>query len=303
MDRDEKSIVNYPYVDPIWDIDTFPLTYTDSRWFAFFYRADEKDLKRVLPPHLVLEDDVVEFWYVEHWHTMLGPYYEFGITVAASTEFNGKKYYAGYYPYMYLTSDAGVDAGRALGFPKKMAYIKTLEHGGKYDDGKELKGNDYFTFLISRNGYLMHTAQGKYDDAPLPAKPAFYGDVRYGRFNLRIDSPVTLAYSKWLVTYIASDYPPGSGKHRFAVKPETIRTCSAKNINWFMQSTPYDNFGGTLPVKEMIGLMSFTFDLIIPPAEVLQEDTYTRDASWTPWATEYKYGMAQRFPRWVGHQA
>jgi hypothetical protein len=303
MDRDEKSVINYPYVDPIWDIDTFPLTYTDSRWFAFFYRADEKDLKRVLPPHLTLEDDVVEFWYVEHWHTMLGPYYEFGITVAASTEFNGKKYYAGYYPYMYLTSDAGVDAGRALGFPKKMAYIKTLEHGGKYDDGKEAKGNDYFTFLIARNGYLMHTAQGKYDDAPLPAKPAFYGDVRYGRFNLRIDSPVDLSYSKWLVTYIASDYPPGSGKHRFQVKPESIRTCSAKNINWFMQATPYDNFGGTIPVKEMVGLMSFTFDLIIPPAEVLQEDTYTRDASWTPWATEYKYGMMQRFPRWVGHQA
>ena len=30
------------------------------------------------------EDDVVEFWYVDHLHTGLGPYGEFGLTVAAS---------------------------------------------------------------------------------------------------------------------------------------------------------------------------------------------------------------------------
>ena len=42
VDRDEKTAFIYSLVDPIWDIDTLPLTYTNSRWSAFFYRADEK---------------------------------------------------------------------------------------------------------------------------------------------------------------------------------------------------------------------------------------------------------------------
>jgi acetoacetate decarboxylase len=79
----------FPYTtlfrsDPIWDIDTLPLTYTNSRWSAFFYRADEARLRRVLPDCLDLEDDIVEHWYVDHNNTMLGPYGEWGLTVAAA---------------------------------------------------------------------------------------------------------------------------------------------------------------------------------------------------------------------------
>ena len=32
---------------------------------------------------------------------------------------------------------------------------------------------------MERRGYLMHTATGRYDDAELSAKPAFYGDPNY----------------------------------------------------------------------------------------------------------------------------
>ena len=127
VDRDEKTAFIYSLVDPIWDIDTLPLTYTNSRWSAFFYRADEKQLRRVLPDCLELEDDVVEFWYVDHNHTMLGPYGEMGVTVAASHKAgDGRTLYAGYYPYMYLTQDAAIDAGRVLGFPKKEAFIMAM---------------------------------------------------------------------------------------------------------------------------------------------------------------------------------
>ena len=136
VDRDEKTAFIYSLVDPVWDIDTLPLTYTNSRWSAFFYRADEKQLRRVLPDCLELEDDIVEFWYVDHNHTMLGPYGEMGVTVAASHKAgDGRTLYAGYYPYMYLTQDAAIDAGRVLGFPKKEAFIRVLEHGGAPDDG------------------------------------------------------------------------------------------------------------------------------------------------------------------------
>ena len=113
VDRDEKTAFIYSLVDPIWDIDTLPLTYTNSRWSAFFYRADQKQLRRVIPDCLELEDDIVEFWYVDHNHTMLGPYGEMGVTVSASCKGqDGNTYYAGYYPYMYLTQDAAVFAGR-----------------------------------------------------------------------------------------------------------------------------------------------------------------------------------------------
>ncbi|HKA63455.1 MAG TPA: acetoacetate decarboxylase family protein, partial [Methylomirabilota bacterium] len=93
VDRDEKTAFIYSLVDPIWDIDTLPLTYTNSRWSAFFYRADEKHLRRVLPDCLDLEDDIVEFWYVDHNHTMLGPYGEWGATVAASHKAGDGKTY------------------------------------------------------------------------------------------------------------------------------------------------------------------------------------------------------------------
>ena len=83
---------------------------------------------------------------------------------------------------MYLTQDAAVFAGREpFGFPKKIAYIITQEHGGKEDDGYGGFGNDYFNFTLERRGYLIHTVTGRYDDAELPAKPKFYGDPRYGR--------------------------------------------------------------------------------------------------------------------------
>jgi len=210
VDRDEKTAFIYSLVDPIWDIDTLPLTYTNSRWSAFFYRADEKHLRRVLPDCLDLEDDIVEFWYVDHNNTMLGPYGEWGATVAASHKAgDGKTYYAGYYPYMYLTQDAAIDAGRVLGFPKKEAFIRVLEHGGAPDDGygvydTKIYQFNYFSFLMIRNGYVMHSATGKYDDADLPARPKFYGNTEYGRMNMKVVTSPDVAESEWQLVYLPS---------------------------------------------------------------------------------------------------
>ena len=212
VDRDEKTAFIYSLVDPIWDIDTLPLTYTNSRWSAFFYRCDEKHLRRVVPDCLDIEDDVVEYWYVDHNHTMLGPYGEMGVTVAASHKAgDGKTYYAGYYPYMYLTQDAAIDAGRVLGFPKKEAFIRVLEHGGAPDDGYGVSDTkvyqfDYFSFLMIRNGYVLHSATGKYDDADLPAKPKFYGNTEYGRMNMKVVTAPDIANLR-----VAARLPPLHG--------------------------------------------------------------------------------------------
>jgi hypothetical protein len=311
LDRPPQDIISQPITDPLYDYTCLPLTYTNSRWSAFFYRADEKDLKRLLPPmNLTLEDDVVEFWYVEHYSTMLGPYGEFGVTVAASCKGDdGNTYYGGYYPYMYLTGDSGIFAGREpFGFPKKAAYITCLEHGGKLDDGYgdyTNRGGEYWSFMLERRSYVLHTATGKYDDEALSAKPAFYGDVRYGRMNMRIHTSPDVKKTDWDLTYIASDWPPGSGKHRFQVKPESIRTASPKAIrSWYMGASPFDNMAALVPAKELIGLMTFSFDLIIPAGKNLVSKTVERsddDIMKHLVFSQYgKYSMRQRFPIPVG---
>jgi hypothetical protein len=94
--------------------------------------------------------------------------------------------------------------------------------------------------------------------------------------------------------------PDSEGSHRFQVKPESIRTASPASINWFMQATPYDNLGHELPPKEMIGLMTFSFDLIIPAGEVPWTETYTRDATWAGAAKPYRFGLRHRFPKPIG---
>jgi hypothetical protein len=266
-----------------------------------------------MPKCLDLEDDVVEFWYVDHLHTGLGPYGEMGVTVSASHKAgDGNTYYAGYYPYMYLTQDAAVFAGREpFGFPKKIAYIITQEHGGKEDDGYGGFGNDYFNFTLERRGYLIHTATGRYDDAELPAKPSFYGDPRYGRMNLRLITQPDLMSTKWDLTYLPSEVteataramgrPETVGQHRFQLKPESIRTASANAIRtWALCATPFDNLGAMMPVKELIGLMTFSFDLIIPGAQTIWTQTIERtpeDIGDLLFATPYQYTMRHRFPK------
>jgi hypothetical protein len=315
VDRDEKTAFVNGLVDPLWDIDTLPLCYTNSRWSAFLYRADEKHLRRVLPDCLDLEDDIVEFWYVDHSHTGMGPYGEMGVTIAASHRgSDGKITYGGYYPYMYLTQDAAIDAGRMLGFPKKEAYIRILEHGGHPDDGHDLDARrhqfDFFSFLMIRNGYVIHSATGRYDDAEPAALPVFYNNPEYGRFNMKVITSPDLLQSEWQLVHIPAALdevlaagigrPDRVGESRFMMIPDTVRTAGPSSINWFMQATPYDNVGHELPPKEMLGLMTFSFDLVIPAGEVLWTRTYTRDETWRGGATPYRYGLRQRFPKMAG---
>jgi len=302
LERDPKSIICQGVADPVFDIDILPLTYTNSRWFAFVYRADEKALKALLPEPLVLEDDLVEFWYVDHDHTMLGPYLEMGVTVAAS--YNGVK--AGYYPYMYLSQDSAVFAGREpFGFPKKIGYITCLEHGGKKDNGWEAPGKQFFSFMLERRGYMIHTATGQYSGnklSDLPAVPAFYGKTDWGRMNYRMVTHPDVSKTTYNLTHLPSTW---EGKHRFQLKMDSVNIATAKDIrSWALQATPFDNVGALCPVKEMIGLVSFNFDLIIPAAEIL----WTKEVTRTPeevgkfctMGEPYRYSMRHRFAKPYG---
>jgi hypothetical protein len=160
-------------------------------------------------------------------------------------------------------------------------------------------------------GYLIHTATGRYDDPELAARPKFYGDARYGRMNLRLLTDPSLTTTRWDLTCLPSEITPplaagigrpeSASQHRFQLKPETIRTASAGAIrSWILQATPFDNIGNLLPVQELIGLMAFSFDLVIPGADIIWSQTIERtdeDLGDLLYATPYQYTMRHRFPK------
>ena len=302
LERDEKSQFNFGVCDPLWDIDTLPLTYNDSRWIAFIIEAKMEDLTKIVPKPLEVVDNRIEWWFVKHKYTMLGPYYEMGVTIPCRyrDQETGKEYLGGYYPYMYLTGSAATDAGRVLGFPKKCAYIIFHEHGGDPREPDHKK--DFFTCLIARNGYVINSITGMYDDAVKAAdiSPIFYGKTEWGRFNLKITSNSDLTKTVWELTYLPSEW---EGKHRFQLKRETIRTASPDSIEWFGQGTPFDNMCAAITPQKILGAIAFTFDLIIPPAQVLWRQVYTRtpdEVAKVCYATPYRYGMRQYFPKPTG---
>ena len=66
-----------------------------------------------------------------------------------------------------------------------------------------------------------------------------------------------------------------------------------------MQATPYDNLGHELPPKEMIGLMTFSFDLIIPAARSpgRRPTPGTRPGRG---GQAVPFGLRHRFPKPIG---
>jgi hypothetical protein len=279
--------------DPVFDYDIVPLTYTESRWMPYIIRCDINAMQKVTPEPIKVQDDIVEFWYVIHRNTMLGPYMEMGVTFSATVSGeDGQTYKGGYYPYMYLSNDSPIFAGREpFGFPKKAAYIATYEHG---------TNNNYFNSLMERRGYILHTANGRYSDKPLAARPTFYGKTDWGRLNYRITTRPDVTESIHEVTYLPSELPPQFGTgHRFQLNPASIRTATGADIrSWLLQGTPFDYMGGQIPAKEVIGLASFTFNLIIPPAKTIWNKTVTRaegDMGQILYSQPFKYTMRHRF--------
>lgn len=271
LDRDRIHIISQGVADPVFDYDIVPLTYTESRWMAFVVRCDINDMKAITPEPVEIVDDVVEWWYVIHYNTMLGPYMEMGVTFSANVRTDdGQTYKGGYYPYMYLSNDSPIWAGKEpFGFPKKAAYISAFEHG---------TNDNYFNVLMERRGYIIHTANGRYSDSPLPVRPTFYGKPDWGRFNYRITTRPDVSNSIHEVTYLPSELPPQFGTgHRFQLDPESIRTALGDDVRaWYLSGTPFDYLGGQVPPKEIVGLITFSFNLIIPPAQTLWTKTVER---------------------------
>lgn len=316
LDRDKRDIIGQGVADPLYDYDTLPITIVNSRWHAFLYRSDEDQLRRMLPDCLELEDDVIEFWYARHPNTCMGPYNEMGVTVATSHRgLDGRVVYSGYYPYMYLDQEIPLFLGHEVyGFGKKTAFITVHHHGGGDDDGYSEPPGEYYTCVVERRGYLVHTATGRFDDGEIARRPAFYGNPEYGRVNLRLVTDPSLRSTLWELAYLPPtvstefaevlDRPEAAGTPRFTMKTETFRTATPDAIrSWALQATPFDNPGHFLPVVEMLGAVSFDFDLAIPGAEVIWSKRVERtdeDVADLMWATPFRYTMRHRFPKPIG---
>jgi hypothetical protein len=103
------------------------------------------------------------------------------------------------------------------------------------------------------------------------------------------------------VTYLPSELPPGFGEgHRFQLDPSSIRTANGDDIrSWYLCGTPFDFMGGQIPPTEIVGIISFTFNLIIPGAETIWTRKVERGADFD-WGTimyskPFEYTMRHRF--------
>ena len=219
---------------------------------------------------------------------------EFGVTSSATVKgSDGQVWKGGYYPIMYLSNDSPIFAGREpFGFPKKAAYIAGFEHG---------TNDNYFNHLMERRGYVLHSSNGRYSDKPVAVKPTFFGKTDWGRLNYRITTHPSVAYSDHQVTYLGSELPPQFGNgHRFQLDPSSIRTATGDDVrSWYMAGSPFDFMGGLLGDVKVHGLISFTFNLIIPPASIVWEKRVERSDEDTAkhllFSTPYKYTMRHRF--------
>jgi hypothetical protein len=84
------------------------------------------------------------------------------------------------------------------------------------------------------------------------------------------------------------------------LNPESIRTATGDDIrSWYMSGTPYDYMGGQIPATELVGIISFTFNLIIPPAATIWTRVVERDPAKDfgalLYSTPFKYTMRHRF--------
>ena len=196
-------------------------------------------------------------------------------------------------------------AGREFnGLPKKSAYITVLEHGEKMGYkrwGQEKPGRRFFSFMIERNGYLLHTATGEYTSNKIADLPLYYGKKGWVLFSYRLNTEPDL--SKTTIDLVST----GSGiGGMFQIKPWTVDVALAKDIRtWAMQASPWDNMGALMPAKELIGLLSYNFDRLYPSA---QSVLWSKEISRTPeeiaefctYGEPYRYSMRHNFPKRVG---
>jgi hypothetical protein len=119
--------------------------------------------------------------------------------------------------------------------------------------------------------------------------------------NYRITTRPDVTTSTHEVTYLPSELPPGFGTgHRFQLNPASIRTATGADIrSWYLNGTPFDYMGGQIPAKEIVGIISFTFNLIIPPASTIWTKVVHRDPNKDfgalLYSTPFKYTMRHRF--------
>lgn len=114
------SVFSTPWDAPL--IPRFPVTFRQNRIFTVLYRTSREHIRRILPPPLESASDLVT---VHFYHMTdaewFGSYYESAVQVeVTATDRSGQTHKGNYSPYLALSSDGAVAAGREIyGQPKK----------------------------------------------------------------------------------------------------------------------------------------------------------------------------------------
>lgn len=148
---DVSSIFSTPFDAPL--VPQFPIRFRQNHIFTVLYRTEQKYIQSILPEPLQSVSDLVtiHFYHMKdaEW---FGIYYESAVQVEVDFHApNGDRIHGNYSPYLVLSNDGAVAAGREIyGQPKK--------HGDPYI---EING-DLIVGRINRNGLNIVTSTMAY---------------------------------------------------------------------------------------------------------------------------------------------
>jgi acetoacetate decarboxylase len=164
-----------PFDSPLYEIDpNRGIEYRDCEAIVAFFLI-KNDIKHLLPEGLEPYSTPAQggIWVAHYRFSTVGEYYEY-LTVIQVRDLNGELGY--YIPYIYVTNDAALAAGRELaGAPKKLAKIELYR---EYDIIQGIlerpSGKRLVTFTMKPNSRVL----GEFINSVLP-KPVPLFSVRH----------------------------------------------------------------------------------------------------------------------------
>jgi hypothetical protein len=106
---------------------------------------------------------------------------------------------------------------------------------------------------MTRNGYLLHSATGKFDDKQV-TPPFFYGKTDWGKFNMKV-SPDRMFQAQSGSFYLPSELPAHSTSRAIASRLARAYTHGFERCYQLVRTgDPFDNMGAEIKIQELLVL-------------------------------------------------
>ena len=241
-----------PFDSPLYEVDEERgIEYRNCEGISAFFITDDR-VEDILPKELRPYSKPPQggIWIAHYSFSTLGEYYEFLDAIQVEDQDGNMGYYI---PYIYVTNDAALAAGRELaGAPKKLAKIE-LEK--KYDVIQGIlerpEGRRLVTFTMKPNMRVS----GEFIDSILP-KPTLLYSIRHLP-PIRNRGGVTQLI-KW---YADIDFHSDSDGRIIFSGPISVTYDSPSNID------PVHR----IEIKEMLMSIYFEFDMRLGVLDIIKE--------------------------------